>query len=547
LESYDFDEKVQERFNASFSDITPINWQNWLDISSKEEYEELSLKLSGLSSIDDILNKIKTETTDSRDFSIDLKDFLAKSHESDSLIFCHTSGTTNSNLSMLKWFYMTKDLVKKQWAPGMQAIFESSGLNSKSSVIIFVPSRLKFDGFNNYEDKEYISLYSSEFSQRIMLSVIKPLSYLFYEYKNSKNLEILSKILTIENISVISAPATTILGWADISKLKTGLKKSLNTLNQTENPLIEEYLLKIKRKGLDFVSKDIYTRLSEKISKATLVFSISSLSEFDWALIRKFMRWKKGEEKFTNLYVASEIGPFAASITKEDFEISRLNRMYIFPLTLPVIEYQGKKELISRTKNDFGKLYVSRLNNSKILINIDIGDIIHITNKEGVPQMEGKILRSQFQLKYPINLSNQIRLKSDYKTYAGDYLIFNDFEIIEPRALLNHLKEICQFPIDALLLIKDTINNDFNWTLVVPSSKNLECSTEQQVREIILKYKSADNLNKAIVDDKIKIKIIEEQPVNFLATREKILTQVRSGKLPKGILKKWPLYVVEPV
>ena len=545
MESYDFDRKVQEAFNASFSNIRSINWQDWLDIRSKKEYEELSLKLSGLSSIEDIIERIKVETTDSRSFSIDLEDFLGKTHNSDSLIFCHTSGTTNSNLSMLKWFYMAKDIVERQWAPGMQAIFESSGLNSKSSAIIFVPSRLKFDGLNKYEDKEYISLYSSEFSQRIMLSIIKPLSYLFYEYKNSKNLEIISKILTIENVSVISAPAKTILGWADINRLKIGLKKSLNSIKQNQDPLIERILLEIKKKGLDSVSKDIHKRLSDKISKATLVFSISSLSEFDWELIRKFMKWEKGEEKFTNLYVASEIGPFAASITKGDFEISRLNRMYIFPLTLPVIEYKGTKELISRTTSEFGKLYVSRLNDSKVLINIDMGDVIHIKNYEGLPQIEGKIFRSQFQLKYPINFSNQIRLKSPYKIYAGDFLLFDDFEIIDPKSLLNHLKEICQFPTDALLLIKYNKNEDFNWKLIVPSSKYLECSTEDQVRDIILKYNRAGELNQAIVNEKINIKIIEEQPVNFLETREEILTQVRSGKLPKGILKKWPLYVIE--
>ncbi|NVM35891.1 MAG: hypothetical protein HWN81_09865, partial [Candidatus Lokiarchaeota archaeon] len=121
MDSYDFDRKVQEAFNASFSNIRSINWQDWLDIRSKEEYEELSLKLSGLSSFEDILKRIKVETTDSRSFSIDLEDFLGKTHDSDSLVFCHTSGTTNSNLSMLKWFYMTKDIVKRQWAPGMQA------------------------------------------------------------------------------------------------------------------------------------------------------------------------------------------------------------------------------------------------------------------------------------------------------------------------------------------------------------------------------------------------------------------------------------------
>ena len=547
MKTFDFDLETQKIFDKNFSNIQKTDWRKWLDISSREEYEELSLKLSGLSSVDDIFKRIKSEITDSRSFSIDLEDYLNKYQDNDSLIFCHTSGTTNSNLSKLKWFHMAKEIVKRQWAPGMQAIFESSGLDSKSSAIIFVPSRLKFDGIRTYEEKNYVSLYSSEFSQRITLSTIKPQSYLFCEYKNSKNLDILSKILGIDNISVISAPAITILGWADINRLKIGIKKSLDSINQSQDPLKEKFLLEIQKKGLDSVSREIQSRLSEKLKNATLIFSISSLSESDWELIRRFMKWEKGEEKFTNLYVASEIGPFAASLTKGNFEISRLNRMYIFPLTVPVIEYKGKKQLISRSTSEFGNLYVSRLNDSRVLINIDMGDFIHIINKEGLPQMDGKILRSQFLLKYPINISDKIKLKSEYNTYAGDYLLFDDFEIIEPRSFLNHLKNMCQIPTDALLLIKNNKNDEFNWNLIIHTGDNLKCSTVEQLKDNILKYKNAADLRQAIMDELINIKILAEPPINFLVNRQEILTKVRNGKLPKGILKKWPLYVVEPL
>jgi len=545
LESYDFDNKIQDIFYKSFLNIKRTNWKDWLEIGSREEYEEISLKLSGLSSVEEIFNRIKSEMTDSRSFSIDLGDFLKNYQDSGSLIFCHTSGTTNSKLSMLKWFHMAKDIVKRQWAPGMQAIFESSGLDSNSSAIIFVPSRLTFDGIRSYEEKKYISLYSSEFSQRIMLAVIKPKSYLFYEYKDSRNLEIISKILNMDNISVISAPAITILGWADITRLQDGIKKSLNLINKTQNPKLENLLLKIEKNGLVNISKEIQKELSEKISKATLVFSISSLSKSDWELIRKFMKWEEGKEKFTNLYVASEIGPFAASINKGDFEISRLNKMYIFPLTLSVIEHKGNKEAVSRTKNKFGKLYVSRLNNSGVLINIDLGDVIFIKNQEGLPQIEGKILRNQIQLKYPIHIANQINIKSNYITYAGDFFSFNDFEIIEPRNILNYLKEKCQISSDSLLLIKSKEKDIISWRLILPSSINTKCLTEDQLRNLILKYLNKGELRQAFLDRKIDIRIIDDQPINFLAAREDILTQVRNGKVPKGILKKWPLYIVE--
>ena len=545
MESLDFDEKIQKKFNESFSDIKKINWKSWLEIRSREDYEELSLKLSGLSSVEDIFNKIKSGLTDSRSFSIKIDDYLEKNKISKPLIFCHTSGTTNSNLSMIKWFHMTKDIVKRQWAPGMQAIFESSGLNSKSSAIVFVPSRLKFDGIRTYKDKKYISLYSSEFSQRIMLSVIKPKSYLLYEYKNSRNLEILSEILTMDNISVISAPAITILGWADIVRLQDGIKRSLDSINKTQNPKVEDLLLKIEKNGLFNTSKKIQNALSEKLANATLIFSISSLSESDWDLIRKFMKWEKGKEKFTNLYVASEIGPFASSLGGTGFDISTLDRMHTFPLSLPVIDYRGKKELLSRTKNKCGRLYVSRLNNSEVLINIDLGDVISVKSQKGIPQIDGRILRSSFQLKYPINLSKEIAINSNYKIFAGDHFTFPNFEIQNPRFLLNCLREKCVLDIDSILLVfyKETANNGLKLFLYSNEGKN--CSNLNNYRKILLKCIRNEKFKAAILNHDIEIDLIKNNPVDFLVTRSIMLEKVRSGRNPKGVLKKWPLYVLE--
>ncbi len=545
MNAFDFDLETQRIFDNNFSNIQRTDWKKWLDISSREEYEEISLKFSGLSSVEDIFERLKSDTTESRSFSIDLEDFLKKKQENDPLIFCHTSGTTNSKLSMLKWFHMAKDIVKRQWAPGMQAIFESSGLDSKSSAIIFVPSRLKFDGISTFESKKYVSLYSSEFSQRIMLSIIKPKSYLFYEYKNSRNLAIIAQILTMNNISVISAPAITILGWADINRLQEGIRRSLDLIKKNKNPKLQDLLLKIEKNGLYNTSKQIQKELSKKISRATLIFSISSLSKSDWLLIRKFMKWEEGTEKFTNLYVASEIGPFAASINAGDFEISRSNRMYIFPLTLPAIEYDGKREPVSRSQNKFGKLYVSRLHTTGVLININIGDVISLLNQNGLPQIDGKILRSSFQLKYPINVSSEISLPSNYKVYAGDYFTFPNFDINNPRLLLNCLKENCALYIDSLLLINHIRSTNNAKKLYLYSSDNTKCSNLQDYREILVKCIKNENFKRAILNRDIKLELIKNNPVDFLATRSVMLNKVRNGKNPKGILKKWPIYVLD--
>ncbi|MFX0141314.1 MAG: hypothetical protein ACFFDN_47180, partial [Candidatus Hodarchaeota archaeon] len=485
----------------------------------------------------------------SRSFSIEISSFLNSYNFKEPLILCHTSGTTNSKISQLKWFHMTKKLIERVWAPGMQAIFESSGLDSKSSAIIFVPSRMKFDGINNVNGKEYISLYSSEFSQRVMLSVLKPKKYLFYEYKKANDLEIISKILNLHDIAVISAPAITILKWANKKKLYEEIKKSLKN-SKTCNSFESNSLINlIKREGVNSASNKIYNLLSDKLSDATIIFSISSLNQTDWELIRKFMKWEKGKEKFTNLYVASEIGPFAASITEGDYEISRSNQMFVFPLTLPIIEKKGERSLISRSTNKIGKLYVSRSNNGHALINIDIGDVIYIKNQKALPKIDGKILRAGFNLKYPINISKKVKISSNYNVCAGDFFSFGKFDIIEPRNLLNCLNRTCQNNMDSMLLIgsANKINENQPWKLVLKVNQNSNCETPNDFIEKMSKCSKVQGIYKAINENYLEIELIDELPVDFIKTRSEMLSKVRKGQIPKGILKKWPLYILNPI
>lgn len=541
---FDFDREIQKYFDNFYSDIDHVNWERWLDISNNEEYLELAMKLSGLSSIDGLFKRLNAKKTESKKISLNLGAFLSSYGDSSIPILCHTSGTTNNEISALKWFHMSHTVVKRNWAPGMQAIFESSGLTRNSSAVIFVPSRIKIDGLQTFEGQEYISLYSSEFSQRVMLSIIKPKAYSFYEYKNSKNLDVIAEILSLDKITVISAPALIVLGWANLEKLKAGIKKSLKNLPKEKNPMLKKLVFDIEKNGIEKASEIIQKRLSEKLSDATLIFSISSLSEENWSLIRKFMKWEKGNERFTNLYVASEIGPFAASISKGDFKISRLNRMYVFPLTIPVLEYKNKRRLISEISSQTGKLFVSRMGDSRALINIDIGDIITVMNSEGLPQIDGKIVRSSFKLKYKVKLSNQVKLPYKYEILAGDYFFLNELIINQPRNLINCLKFSCNLQIDALLLIKRESNS---WELFLPLDLKSNCINVTEILEIILKCPTQADLYQAIRNKSINLKFIEDSPVDFLATREAVLKKVREGQIPKGILKKWPLYVILPI
>ena len=45
LRSIDFDPQIQKVFNTLYSDITPTDWRKWLEVSSKEEYENLIEKV----------------------------------------------------------------------------------------------------------------------------------------------------------------------------------------------------------------------------------------------------------------------------------------------------------------------------------------------------------------------------------------------------------------------------------------------------------------------------------------------------------------------
>ncbi|MHA2390672.1 MAG: hypothetical protein ACXAEX_01780 [Promethearchaeota archaeon] len=541
MKSNDFDSDIQEIFNSKFSDIQSTNWRNWLELSSKEDYIELVLNNSGLATIEDIFERITQEKSNSKDLSITLHNYIMDYNKTEPLILCHSSGTTDSNISALKWFHMSKKTAQRYWAPGMQAIFESSGLNSDSSVIIFVPSRLHIDGIKSFKQKKYVSLYSSEFSQRLMLSIVKPHSYTFFEYKNSKNLSVISKILSLDNVSVISAPAATILGWADIDKFQLGLEKSLKSYEDTNEPLFE----KIRNKGIKVASREIQKMLSDKLYKATLVFSISSLSEEDWDLIRKFMNWQKGKEKFTNLYVASEMGPFAASIDKKEDEPENKTKLNVFPLTFPVIESKGKKQFISDSSDKIGKLLISRINNSKAYINLDIGDVIRIVNQHNLPQIEGNILRSSFRLKYPIKISKRVTIPKIFEVYAGEYFALSKFDIYNPRYLLNCLKLNCELDYDNLLLINHEKNGNEHWKLFLLTNETKMCSNIDNYKKTLLSCIKEEKLKKAINDNIIKLELIDENPVNFLATRSIMLERVRNGKNPKGILKKWPLYVIK--
>jgi len=538
LRSIDFDPQIQKVFNTLYSDITPTDWRKWLKVSSKEEYENLAMKLSGISE-PSLIDKLRRQKTDSRKLSVDFSSLLEGWNSSNPIVVCHTSGTSGGSLSELKWLYISKNLVRRLWAPGMQAIFESSGLNHKSSIAIFIPSRIKGDGLSFLEETKLIKLYSSEFSQRLTLSLIKPSSYLMDTYRNAKSIETISKMLSMERISVVSAPASTILGWADLRRLLRGLKKSLANLPEKESTILSEILLGNHDLNLN-VAAEIQERLSEVMSEATLVFSISSITEEEWGKIRDFMKWKHGDERFTNLYVGSEIGPFAANIRSDARKSLLKDEMYIFPLTLPTIESKGEIELISRSKQLKGNLLVSRMGDSNPLINIDTGDVIEISSQEGLPRISGSILRAVIRYKLRLKISPSIKITREHDVYVGDYFDLGDIEIFNARSLFSCLAAF-NFIKNSSMLISGPNEEDRPWTLYITKSGD---ATEADICRGISECPGGKAIKTAIQNEVLRIKLLEQNLFVTKIPRSQLVRLVRSGELPKGVLKRWPLYLI---
>ncbi len=536
---FDFDRDTQRFFEKIQFDSTNFQWKNWLEFSSTEEYKDFLLNNSRLNFINDLWKKLEERETNSVDFSVKLEECINNYSTNFPLFLCHSSGTTNIDLSALKWFHMSSDVIDRYWAPGMNAIFGSSGLDSRKSAIIFVPSRLKMDGIQNLNDKTYCCLYSSEFSQRIMLSTVKPDSYLINEYKNSKHLAIISQMLSMENIAVISAPAITILGWANREKLKAGIQKSLATIQNFPQTQALEVLVKmVENEGLNTATNNIQKKLSERLQKATIIFSISSLSKSNWDLIRKFMNWEERKEKFTNLYVASEVGPIASSLG--DFEVSRSNLMYIFPLFLPMLKYRNKIEFISHSSFKTGKLLISKTEKEKPLLNINIGDVISVEKQDNLPLINGKILRNSFKLKYPIKLNESIKTPQNYSLFAGDFFECKNFDLIEPRNLIHCLNEKLKSNIDSIVFLISNNEENSQKQLIIPADY------DKFKEQIFFECISSDSLVREIKSKNVSITLDSDNLVQYLEDREIILEKVRKGTLPKGILKKWPLYVIIP-
>lgn len=489
----DLDPKTREIFNNKFRNLKKTEWKTWLDIVSKEEYEDIVLKNLGLDA--DIFDQIPHKKTDSHVMAV--PPFGDPGLEQS--ILCHTSGTSGSEP---KYFHITDDLIEKIWAPGMQAIFDSSGLEKNSSAIIFVPTRLATDGF----DGSNVRLYSSEFSQRLVLSMFNPKSYLIDFYKNSRDVEVLSNILEMEDVSVVSAPASTILKWADLHSLKDGMEKSYRKNKECEVSKL------IDGAGVEKAAREVQERLSEKFKNSTFIFSFTSLNSQQWRKIQEF-----ADARVNNLYVGSEIGPFASSLLTG-------RSMYVFPLSLPAIE-NNSLEPISRTKSNYGNLLVSLSEN---WINVDTGDVLVVENNGSLPVIYEEILRNSFKVK----VKEEVKRFPHYRIYAGEHFKKGDVEILNTHKIVQFVEELLQIKMTEPLFFVYELRK-----LYVPAS-----ISEEECRRISSELTKIDNFEESRFFFRCDNLKVEGKTLEIVMDRNKLLNDVREGRIPKGAIKKWPFY-----
>jgi hypothetical protein len=107
------------------------------------------------------------------------------------------------------------------------------------------------------------------------------------------------------------------------------------------------------------------------------------------------------------------------------------------------------------------------------------------------------------------------------------------------------LSENCKDDIDNILLVKNG-DNLKSLRIIIPYSNNGPCSDSEKYSKIVENCSKPRDLINSIKNGKIELKIIDEQPVQFLKNRTEVLSKVREGQIPKGILKKWPLYIIIP-
>ncbi|MCS3901987.1 hypothetical protein [Methanococcus voltae] len=446
-------------------------------------------------------------------------------------------------------------------------------INTKGAMVFLIPSGLHIDGVFNIGGNYLTRLYGFELTQRIAIALYPKSNYFIDYYSNAYNLSTILKILSLGDIAVIAVPYNVILNWNNPNKLKEGFKRELLNINELTNLIENKDSENLKSNTQDstknnnkinnnfnnkfndnntefyneFLSykakfeqnpektvKELQNLLKDKLKNAILISGTTYMIKRQWDELRSFMGWKKGQERLTNVYIGSEIGPFSATINKADNY-----RQYVMPLTIPLLERKNNRELLTRSKYEYGNLLISKMDEDYPIYNINTGDVITLLDKKRIPKISGEILRANFK----VNLDMIVKNLPKGDIIAGDYFRLKDFEIVNSKEITTCISDKFKMDKNSPIIL---VNSE-KYKLIVPiklekDKATVQLELAQKVKEELEVCPIDEDLKKALKD--FEIELNEDIALEPKGGREELLKKVKSGEMPKGVLKKWNLYVI---
>jgi hypothetical protein len=177
------------------------------------------------------------------------------------------------------------------------------------------------------------------------------------------------------------------------------------------------------------------------------------------------------------------------------------------------------------------------MHNSTPAINIATGDVITVTSQNGLPTIQGEILRAPFPVKTDLVLSPAARLPNPYTILVGTYFDVDGITLKNPRRFIACLTEKCNIKKPVVLKKEKT------WVMVVSGSESEDMS--------LTALKSAlpacsDDHAGLTLQGQIHIIKVDEPLIHSSVPRSELVAHVKQGDLPKGVLMQWPVYLVVP-
>ncbi|MBD3187379.1 hypothetical protein GF325_11160 [Candidatus Bathyarchaeota archaeon] len=532
--------------DEAFGSLPMVRWQDWLHIDSRELYLDAICDNLGIDDPGILGDKHHEQDQGEGKMAVDPMQYISNCDVGDPIVLCHTSGTSTGSLSGIKWYPREISDVKQSWSPGMQAIFGSSGMAvSSGTPVILVPSRLKIDGTKIVERKTITMLYSAEFSQRLVISLFNPKEFLLDQYKNAFSPKLLSSLCSLEQISVVSAPSATMIGWSKQGRIKRALKKAIEKNMGILDDETSAFMDWVRKIGPEEASREIRQKIACKMRHATLIFSTTGFSPEKWNIIHEFMGWETGAENFTNLYVSSETGPFCASIDKEKILTNDPNHMVVFPLIHPSIR------TVDGSIHPFhhlppgptcGVLIITVPSKGRMLHDIDTGDWVNVIACDPLPILDGNIMRQEFPLKQDASkfLPDKLILHMAPRTraFVGGHLVVNDdIEINGARNLARCMKR--EVKAHTPLIFKVGESDDHHVDIHVILEGN---PSSQKVKDAFIR---CGKIKDDAMTEQLQVFKVHPDSMAGKDGRKEILAMVRAGDLPKGALTKWPVIVLK--